>query len=497
MAAGTEEETRRAAPTGTGVLDLGGRLVVPGLIDAHLHLAEIAREAEGFPLAGIGSIADLSAGLAAWARAHPEGPIVGRGWYSEQFAERREPTADDLEAAGTDRPIVLVHASGHAAVLDRAALREVGYEPPVPDPPGGRLGRAPDGSPDGRVYESALEPVLRWLYRASPPSGAAMARTFAALNAFGVTSVGTMSVGPEELAVLRSAAAGSVPPTVRVRAYVGYRRAEELAPSDWNAGGRAGWLAVPGIKTFVDGAFGPRTAWLGAPYADAPHDSGVPVTTHDALVGLFERCAEAGLQPAVHAIGDRAVDEVLGALSALGPRAPARPRIEHASLVPPDRFGPLRSLGATLVVQPGFVWSDGWLADRLGPERVRWAYPFGSLDRAGVPLAGSTDAPYDPPDPWRGLQSAVERTGPDGRSGNPAPDEALSPERAFDLFTRGAGRAFREVDLGYLEPPARADLVVLHAADLADAIRRGAAAVESTWVGGRPVFDRAARPTTV
>lgn len=483
-----------AAPAGTEVVDLEGRLVVPGLIDAHLHLGELVRDGAGMPLAGIPSLAALAEALAAWGSGHPTGPIVGRGWSAEQFAEGREPTAADLDRSGIDRPVLLVDVSGHAAVGNRAALAAVGFGRTTPDPPGGRLGRAADGSPDGRLYETALGPLLRWVEEASPLSAPDLARTYARLNALGVTTVATMNTGPEELRWLAAAAGGPAPPSLRVRAYIADRRAEELGPADWAAGGRAGWLAVTGIKAFADGAFGPRTAWLAAPYSDRPEESGVPGATHDALVALFDRCAERGLQPAVHAIGDRAVAEVLFALSAVGHRAPPRPRIEHAGLVPPELVGPLRALGPTVVVQPGFLSSDAWLGERLGTERVRWAYPFGSLDRAGVPLAGSTDAPFDAVDPWRALRCAVDRVGPDGRSANPAAAEALPPERALDLFTRGAGRALREVDLGYLEPPARADLVVLRATDVADAIRRGAAAVDETWVGGRCVYRRDGPP---
>ncbi|MCI4373548.1 MAG: amidohydrolase family protein, partial [Thermoplasmata archaeon] len=148
---GTEAEVARDSPPGCVVEHLGGRVVVPGLIDAHLHVAEIVRAEQGLPLAGLRSREELEERLRRWAEAHPTGPIIGRGWSVEGFADGEEPTRNDLEAAVADRPVVLYHASGHAAVVNGAALAAVGYTDRPEDPPGGRLGRAPDGGLDGRL----------------------------------------------------------------------------------------------------------------------------------------------------------------------------------------------------------------------------------------------------------------------------------------------------------------------------------------------------------
>jgi predicted amidohydrolase YtcJ len=498
VAAGSTAEAHRVAPTGTEVIDLRGHLVIPGLIDAHLHLAELTRAREGLGLRNVRSFPELRARLADWSAEHSRGLVTGDGWAVEQFVERREPTLAEVEGAVPDRPVVLYHASGHAAVLNRLALEAAGYSDRTPNPPGGRLGRAPDGRLNGLVYETALAPVRRLTASAHPPDPAALGRTVRLLNSLGVTAVGSLNTAPDELRAIR-AVWGTHRPTLRVRCYARLAHWSEFAGSEWIPLGTDGFLGLVGVKGFVDGAFGPRTAWLDAPYADLPGESGVPVLREAELIDLFERCAREGRQPAVHAIGDRALVEVLRALDRLGSRAPPFPRIEHASLVPPSSLPLLDRLRPLLVVQPGFVWSDDWLGQRLGGVRARWAYPFRTLTAHGHRLAGSTDAPYDPADPWRGLAAAVSRTAPEGGSANPTAEEALSAPAALALFTGNAGRALGDPRLGSLEPGACADLVVLAAPDLERALRSGGSSVVETWVAGARAFERAARadPTTI
>jgi predicted amidohydrolase YtcJ len=498
VAAGSEAEARRTSPTGTVVVRLDGQLVIPGLVDAHLHLADLTRAREGLSLRDLRSLPGLVTRLEAWMRDHPAGPVVGYGWSVEQLSEQREPTARDLDRASGDRPVVLYHVSGHAAVLNRAALEAVGYGAGSPDPPGGRLGRAPDGSPDGRVYEAAMSPVGHLVRAATMPGPEAVRRTVRLLNAFGVTTVGSLSTTPPELESLRVASAGGET-TLRIRCYMRLNHWDDLPVGGWSSAPSPDLLAVVGVKAFVDGAFGPRTAWLVDPYADRPAESGLPVLREAELVEFLRRCAREGRQPAVHAIGDRALVEVLRGLERLGGDGPRSPRIEHASLVPPTSFPLLDRIRPTLIIQPGFVWSDEWLEQRLGAARARWAYPFRSLLDRGYALGGSTDSPYDPPDPWRGLAAAVTRVSPNGASANPATEEALTPAEALGLFTTGAARALGEPSLGALEPGSPGDFVVLEARDVAEAIRGGAGRVESTWFSGRRVFDRemARGPTTV
>ncbi|MCI4365433.1 MAG: amidohydrolase, partial [Thermoplasmata archaeon] len=485
---GSATQVARDSPTGCEVERLSGRLVLPGLIDAHLHLPDLTRAREGLALDGTRSREELVERLLHWAEAHPNGPIVGRGWDLERFPDRKEPTRRDLEMAVADRPVVLFDAGGHTAVANRAALEAVGYMDDAPDPPGGKLGRGPDGGLDGLLRERALEPVARFTSGAFPPEPAALARTLTFAASLGLTSVATLNTDPEELAALAVLARDEALP-VRVRAYLRFGRRGEFNLPHLLPAPAEGSLAVRGVKMFTDGAFGPRTAWLSQPYADRPEQSGNPTYSPDELARMVGLVRAEGWVPALHAIGDRALGAALTALE--GTRSgPLPSRIEHASLVPPELYPALDRVRPALVVQPGFVWSDAWLGARLGPDRVRFAYPFRTLTASGHLLVGSSDAPYDPVDPWRGLAASTHRVDPDGGSANPDPAEALSPAQAVQLYTSNAGRGLGEPDLGHLEPGARADLLVHDAPDLGRAIGQGAAGVAETWLGGRRSYRR-------
>jgi predicted amidohydrolase YtcJ len=487
VSAGSTEEVRRAAPTGVDVVDLAGHLLLPGFLDAHLHISSLTWTREGLDVGEVRSVRGLVERVRTWADAHPGGPVVGRGWDAERFAERRWPTRVDLDRAVMDRPVVLYHASGHVAVVNSAALDRAGVRRVTPDPEGGRIGRDKDGSPDGRLYEEAMRSVAGIATTGSPPEKEAIARTLRFAASLGLTTLTTMNVGVEEAFALREMANDGALP-VRVRVYLRISELEEFGPADLAPAGAGGVLRVTGVKAFTDGAFGPRTAWLSAPYADAPEETGLPVGNDEDLSAALSRAASRGLAPALHAIGDRAVDRALRLLRPFRGSSTAPARVEHAALTPPELFPFLNEVRPVLAVQPGFVWSDAWLLNRLGRERARWAYAFRSLADRGLVLAGSSDAPYDPVDPWRGLAASVCRRDPEGRSANPEAGEALPPEEAVRMYTENGGLALGEPDLGHLETGARADLLVLAVSDLPGAFSLGSAAVREVWVGGRPLW---------
>jgi hypothetical protein len=314
-----------------------------------------------------------------------------------------------------------------------------------------------------------------------PLTPEAVERTMRELAALGLTAVGTMNTGEEELAILRQLDRdGRLP--FRVRAYPPLGRAPEVARLRERQGSQ---LRVVGVKAFLDGAFGPRTASIRGPYADDASTEGIDRGDDASLRGALDEACRLGLGPALHAIGDRAVERAARLLSGRqAERAP--PRIEHASLTPPAVLEALRRAGAHLVVQPGFVASDVWLSARLGPERARWAYAFRTLSDLGMPLAGSSDAPYDGADPWRGMRAAVRRQDDLGRSANPWPDQALTEVEALTLYGQGAHAALGDPGGGQLEPGAPADFVVLSVQRLGDAVRLGGSAVRETWARGRP-----------
>jgi predicted amidohydrolase YtcJ len=483
LVAGTEAEARRAAPTGVERCALHSALVLPGLIDAHFHIADVTRDREGLHLGDVTSVEHLVETVRRWGAEHPGRSVVGRGWDPERSADRRWPTRRDLDRAVADRPAVVLHVSGHAGVANSAALAVAGIDRSTEDPTGGRIGREPDGSPDGRVFESGLRPLVGRPDDLDLPAPAALRRTMEWAATLGLTTLGAMSAAPEEAFALRDLArSGSLPG--RVRVFLLGSRWTEYYRAAAGPNGPPGRFAVVGVKTYTDGAFGTRTAWLSEPYSDDPGNTGVPVTDEGALRALLAASVEKGLIPALHAIGDRAVEFSLGTLEATGHSSPTTARVEHAALTPPALFGALARVRPALVVQPGFVWSDHWLTQRLGRERARWAYAFRSLMEQGHLLVGSSDAPYDPADPWRGIRAAVDRTDPSGRSANPTPDESLRPEEAVRLYTANAGVALGDPKLGLLEAGSPADLVLLRCTALEDAVAAGRSAVAETWVEG-------------
>lgn len=473
VAVGAEASVRANAATGTERVDLGGGLVIPGLADAHLHLGELARSRYAVDAATSSSVAELARSLTEWTEAHPHGPVVGVGLDPGRLAERRWPTVRELDAIVPDRPLALYHASGHAAIVNTTARELL---PPAPRP-----GRRP--VPPGVLVEEELEALRPVTAEAQPLTPEAIETTARGLAGFGLTSVGTMNAGASEIAGLRDLdRAGRLP--IRVRAYPPLQWAVDVGPTF--APESSGRFGIAGVKAFLDGAFGPRTASLEEPYADDATNRGIDRGDDRDLAAALNVARELGLTPALHAIGDRAVARAVRILSGLTGGGTLA-RIEHAGLTPPSLFEPLRRSGAYLVVQPGFVRSDVWLGERLGPSRARWAYAFRSLHDFGVPLAGSSDAPYDNPDPWRGLGAALHRRDELGRSANPSPDQAIPEGEALALYITGAHRALGERHEGELEPSAPADLVVLSGPRLGDAVRDGARTVRQTWVAGRRV----------
>lgn len=487
IAVGSRAQVLREAPTGAERLRLDGRLVIPGLVDAHLHLSALIQGRSAVDLAGARSAEEVAARAAAWASAHPEGPVVGRGWDESGFDSAVAPTAHEIDRAVRDRAVVLYRVCGHAAVVNSTTLDRLGAVPNPPRVAGGRFGVAADGRPNGLLYERALDqlrPVVAEVPPVRPEEVLAFAHEAASL---GITRVGSLSATAEESSVVeRAAAAQTLPCGVQL-----YLRADE-----WRAhGGGSGSPPsgedrplVAGVKAFADGSFGARTAWLDEPYADAEDERGMPTGAEAELAELVRATSDKGTSLAIHAIGDRALGAALAAFAEV-PDAPG-PRIEHASLTPPLLWAEMHAFPGTFVVQPTFAWTDGWIPERLGRSRARWTYAWRTLKSLGLRLAGSSDAPFDDLDPWRGMASAV--LGPSWRSGDPARcSERLSPEEALTLYTEGGARALGGSPSDAWPGAPDGSFVVLDAPDLAAALRAGRGAVLATWRRGRRAWARA------
>jgi predicted amidohydrolase YtcJ len=460
-------------------VDLGGRAVVPGLVDAHCHLVSYGmncrREAD---LRGVRSVAEIQARLRRHMATHGVAPgsgawLLGRGFDQELLSDGRWPARRDLEAVSDAVPVRITRVCGHALVANAAAMRMAGVPLAAGAPPTG----GPDDPDAGIFTEDAMAPFHRavpaptaadWLDAAAWATGAAAAAGF--------TGVHCLIAHRAELnALVRLRAEGRLPIRIRLQLPYSLFDAARSLGVESNFGDE--WLRMGAVKLFADGSLGARTAALRDDYADEPGNRGQLLFGQEELDGRVQAIADAGFQVAVHAIGDAALESVLHSFERCrGLRLP--PRVEHASLCPPDLMARMKSLGVVAAVQPQFVLSDFWTEERLGPARARWAYPFRSMLEAGIPLAGSTDCPVEALSALEAWQRAVTR---DGRS----PAENLSPEAALQLFSEGAAHACgEESGAGRLSTGCRADFVVLEGGEPA-AIGAGTVRVAATVVGGR------------
>jgi predicted amidohydrolase YtcJ len=488
--AGAERECAPKAAAGAVRIEAGS--AVPGLTDAHGHVQGLGTSRRELSCVAAAS-EDACAALAGErARSAPAGSwIHGRGWDQNRWPVARFPSQASLTRAAPDHPVVLVRVDGHASWVNARALAAAGIGPATPDPPGGKILRGADGAPTGVLVDRAQELVLR---KIPPPTAAEIEDELLAglreLAALGLTEVHDAGVGPAALdAYARLAAADRLP--LRVYAMIDGQvplPALEAELSRWKGRREVGLLTVRAVKLYADGALGSRGAALHEDYADDPGNRGLLVTEPDVLRAKIRAIAAAGFQPAVHAIGDRAVSIVLDAFEAAGDLHALRPRIEHLQIVLPRDVPRLAALGAVASMQPVHATSDGpWVAARLGAgtERYRGAYAWRTVVRAGVPLAFGSDFPVEDADPRAGIAAAEERIARDGKPFTP--EQRLSREEALRAFTAGAAwAAFAERRRGMLREGFDADLTIFADDLLAgppDRVRR--MRVTHTIAGGR------------
>ncbi|MBF9150701.1 amidohydrolase family protein [Novosphingobium jiangmenense] len=478
-------------------LDGQGRVMLPGMIDAHVHVMDIGFAALSLDLSDTTSLADALNRIAKFSAEHPDRPwIIGRGWNQETWQLGRFPTAAELDAVTGGRPVWLQRVDGHAGWANSAALKAAGVTAATKDPAGGSLDRAPDGSPRGVLVDAAME-----LIDAKVPAPRPEDRDLALANAQqilfkrGITAVADMGTGIEDWQAYRRAGDANRL-YVRIMAYA--RGPEQMVliggpgPSPWLYQDR---LRLNGVKLYVDGALGSRGAWLKAPYADAPETRGLPQLNQTQLGNLMSRAAMDNFQVAVHAIGDEANATVIGAITDLSEtyKGDRRWRIEHAQILDPKDIARFARSGAIASMQPVHQTSDRVMAEaRLGPERLAGAYAWKSLKAAGVRLAFGSDAPVEVADPWAGLAAAMSRQGPDGQpEGGWQPQERVSPAEALAAYTADAAYAgFAEGKFGRLAPGLRADFVLVDTDPLtANPAQVRATKVLETWIGGGKVWS--------
>jgi predicted amidohydrolase YtcJ len=448
--------------------DLGGRVVLPGLTDAHIHLMNYALSLQKVDVE-TPTRAECLRRVAERARETPPGEwVLGHGWQQNDWGGQFG-SAHELDQAAPNNPVYLTAKSLHAGWANTAALKLAGLTASTPDPQNGKILRDESGQPTGILLESAMALLEAVIPQPTPARAAqAIRAALPRLHSMGLTGAHDFDYRTAFMALQDLRASGEL--SLRVIKSV----PPDLLDHAHGLGLRSGFgddlLRIGSYKTFMDGALGPRTAAMFQPYLNEPENRGILNFDGEELFEIGRKAAECGLSMAVHAIGDRAVHEVLNAYQQL--RAYERQnglphrrhRIEHVQVIHPDDAGRLAELGIIASMQPIHAVSDMLAADRWWGERARLAYaPRTQLD-AGAPLAFGSDAPVESPNPFLGLHAAVTRRRPDGTPGPEGwyPEQRLSFAEALAGFTTGAAYAAGMEDrLGRLSPGCYADLIVL------------------------------------
>ncbi len=451
----------------TRLIDLAGRAVTPGLIDAHSHFMGLGRALQQVDLVGTATYQEIVARVREAASRTPAGTwIRGHGWDQNDWPEKAFPTHEALSAAVPDHPVWLSRIDGHAALVNARAMAILGIDAAIKDPSGGRFLRDASGRPTGVLVDNAMD-VVEGKMPEPTDSDRQHALRLATRHCaeVGLTTVTDMGISDGDYRAYEALKkAGELP--LRAALFLTdndallarwFERGPEIDPQ--------ARLTVRGVKMYIDGALGSRGAALVEPYSDDPGNLGLLVSTGPHLEEVSRRALAKGFQVAIHAIGDRgglvALDAMERALG--GPRPEARFRLEHAQVLRLQDIERMARLGVIASMQPTHATSDmPWAGDRVGQARLAGAYAWRKVLNAGGRLALGSDFPVESADPRLGLYAAVTRQ---DLQGNPPggwfPGERLTREEALRGFTLDAAWSlFLDKEVGSLEVGKRADLVV-------------------------------------
>ncbi|MEO8294655.1 MAG: amidohydrolase [Gemmatimonadota bacterium] len=499
LAVGDSAELARYVGNDTRRLDNGSAMVVPGFMDGHTHFLSGGFQLSSVDLRPANTPAEFVATLKAFAAERKPGEwILGGDWDHERWPGSPLPTRDWIDSVTPNNPVFVNRLDGHMALANSAALRAAGISGATKDIAGGVIVRDPrTHQPTGILKDEAMGPV----YQVVPASSAeqddaALARAMAFVASKGVTAAAMVSSPWSELAALeRARKAGHL--TIRATIYHPLAEWHAVAESVQARGGFGdNWIRLAGVKGYVDGSLGSRTALFYEPYDDDPTTRGLLTTPEDSLRSQIARSDSAGLQVAVHAIGERANGLILdiydSVAKAHGPRD-RRFRIEHAQHLRQEDIDRIAASGVIASMQPYHAIDDGrWAEKRIGPERIKRTYAFRSLIDHKAHLAFGSDWTVAPIDPLLGIYAAVTRQTLDGK--NPEgwiPEQKITVEEALRSYTyENAYGVFGEEHRGMLKPGYVGDLVLLDQditrippAQIRDA------QVRTTIVGGKVVYQ--------
>ena len=503
LALGSTADMLRVAGPATRILDARGRRIVPGFFDSHLHLLGGGLQLSRVDLKSAKDEAEFGRRLQEFDRKHPRGGwMLGGDWDHDRTFGGKLPDAQLLDRYVRERPVYLRRYDGHMAVANSRAMALASITARTEDPSGGVMDRQGDSrQPSGIFRDNAMGLVDRVV---PAPSEAdvveAVHQALQEISRNGITSVQDMDGGTADSR------------RTLFRHYQGLARQGALTAridlrwslAEWNELDRLGlqsgfgdnWLRIGGVKGFADGSLGSSTAKMYDPYLSQPANTGIFVTPRNKLQEYISAADGAGISIAVHAIGDRANEELLDIFAAVEKQNGQRDRrfrIEHAQHLRPQDYSRFRELGVVASMQPYHAVDDGrWAEGRIGAGRCASSYAYRSLLEAGACVAFGSDWPVAPLSPLLGIDAAVNRRTLDGK--NPDgwfPEQRITVAEALEAYTLSAAYAgFQERDRGSLEPGKLADFVVLARDILADGERNqiGQTRVLATVVGGKVVF---------
>ncbi len=415
----------------TEVIEANGGSLFPGFVDTHCHPFEYGWLKRNIDLKGTTNITGIRLRLAAGIqRSRPGDWVTGMGWDQEALPGKGMPSRFDIDDISPSNPVALSRVCGHIALINTRAIEALGFA----ERTGEEYERDRAGNLTGIVKERALPEVFGAVPRSADRSAADLQSVEAEASRLGLTALHCV-LSPEgfreELEALAlMEAAGSL--SLRYRVYVPAEALEFVEAGGYRKRFGTGTVRINGVKIYADGSLGARTAALREPYTDDSSNSGILRHTDEELCSLVERADERGYQVAVHAIGDRAVEQAIEAISKVsGGKNPRRHRIEHASLLPLDLRSRMVKHCIRATVQPLFITSDTWAVDRLGEERALDLYPLRSMLAEGIIASGSSDSPVESLSPVLGMWASMTR-------GGFSPGEALSLDEALSLYTANA-----------------------------------------------------------
>jgi predicted amidohydrolase YtcJ len=494
LAVGSNDDVRHLSRPGTRQLDIGGKTIVPGFIDAHTHPSYAGIRHLRWVDCDLRSIAEIQNAIRERAAKTPAGDwVIGFKYDDTKTKEGRRLTREDLDSAAPQHPVFIEHRGGHTAYVNSLALKRTEVTDETTDPAGGNFDRDDAGRLTGGLRENATEPFRKIIpthfTRDEMRQGVKLISQMMVRS--GVTSVHDAQGAPEDLLAYQDAReAGEL--SFRVYCFLQYQFLDQMKAAGVRTGFGDEWVRIGGIKLVCDGSISERTARLSQPYVGRPNDYGILVSSEDELYAAARKAHEAGWQIGTHSNGDAAIDIMLRIYERLQremPRRDPRYRLEHCTVINPSLVQRMRALGAIPTPFSTYVYYHGEKMREYGPERLDWMFAVRSFLDAGIRVTQASDYPPGPFEPMMALRSEVTRTDSHGNLWGPR--QRVTVEEALRVGTiNGAYASFEENRKGSITAGKLADLVVLGRDPLrVDPMALIDIPIERTMTGGRWVYE--------